>query len=229
MPPQYFLSQKGILFTALFTITNNYFMGKLMELGSVYHLYDHAVDKNNVFANEGNFSYFLERYEHFLTPVVNTMAFCLMPNHFHIAIQVKRPPIILQAAPQLLESWKLSKSSTDDDFQRRVSRQFGNFFSSYTQAFNKQQNRRGALFEGTFCRKLVPDRTYFKNLICYIHHNPVKHGFCAHYQEWLFSSYNTLIMEDEPTFLERQSLFKAFDGRATFIRDHDNWKQAPLD
>ncbi len=204
-------------------------MGKLMTLGMVYHLHDHAVDKNNVFANAGNYTYFLERYEHFLKPVVHTMAFCLMPNHFHMAIQVKTREMILQASPALLDNWHLSKGSTDYDFQRRVSKQFGNFFSAYTQAFNKQQIRRGALFEGNFCRKLVPNRVYFKNLICYIHHNPVNHGFCEHYREWLFSSYNLLIMEEVPTFLHREPLFKAFDGKTSFIKDHDNWKQKPLE
>lgn len=116
-------------------------MGKLMKLGMVYHIYDHAVEKNNIFEVAANYTYFLDRYQTHLSPVVDTLAFCLMPNHFHTAIRVKQPEFILKAAPQLLESFQLSKSSTTEDFQRRVSKQYSNFFSSYTQAFNKQQSR----------------------------------------------------------------------------------------
>jgi hypothetical protein len=48
-------------------------MGKLMELGSVYHLIDHAVDKNNVFEEPDNYRFFLERYVALVSPVVDTL------------------------------------------------------------------------------------------------------------------------------------------------------------
>ena len=204
-------------------------MGKLMNLGQVYHLYDHAVNKNNVFAQSDNYRYFLAKYEPLLTPVVDTMAYCLMPNHFHMAIRVKTPEFILHSPPQLLESWQLSKNSPPIDFQRRVSQQFSNFFNGYTQALNKQQSRRGALFEGNFCRKIVTDRAYCQTLICYIHHNPVKHGFCEHYKEWHHSSFPTLIFDETPTFLRRDLAFSAFGGKAAFVEAHDNWKSRDLD
>lgn len=204
-------------------------MSKLMTLGSVYHLYDHAVSKNNVFENPDNYRYFLERYEHFVSPVVDTIVYCLMPNHFHFAIRVKCKEHILLASPQLLERWKLSNSSSDEDFQRRVSQQFSNLFNSYTQAFNKQQSRRGTLFEGNFCRVHVTDRMYFNNLICYIHYNPVKHGFCEDFKDWFHSSYWTLITDEQPTFLRRDLVFPSFGGKDAFIETQKNWKSRNLD
>ena len=199
-------------------------MGKLMELGGVYHLVDHAVDKNNVFEDPDNYRFFIERYKSLVTPVVDTMAYCLMPNHFHFAIRVKNRAKMLQLSPQLLESWQLSKSSSDYAFQRRVSKQFSNFFSSYTQAFNKQQSRRGALFEGNFCRLKVTDRSYYNNLICYIHHNPVKHGFCENFKDWFHSSYWALVFDEQPTFLRRDLVFPSFGGKEAYIEALENWK-----
>ena len=204
-------------------------MGKLMELGKVYHLTDHAVDKNNVFVIPNNYGYFLSRYVHFMPNVVDTYAYCLMPNHFHFAIQVKSRDAILQLPPELLESWKLSKNSSDNDFQRRVSQQFSNLFNGYTQAFNKQQSRRGALFEGNFCRSKVEDRVYFENMICYIHGNAVHHGFCDHYMQWTYSSIHPLLFDEDATFLKRDVLFKFFGGKEALIKAHEEWKPLKWD
>jgi putative transposase len=199
-------------------------MGKLMELGQVYHLTDHAVDKNNVFVVPDNYRFFLSRYQDLLPQVVDTYAYCMMPNHFHIAIKVKTKDALLQLPQQLLDNWKLSPNSPDIDFQRRVSKQCANLFSSYTQAFNKQQGRRGTLFEGNFNRCKVADRLYFKHLILYIHGNGVHHGFCDHYMQWSYSSIHSLLFDEAPTFLKRAVLFDFFGGKTAFIQAHEDWK-----
>ncbi len=204
-------------------------MGKLMELGKVYHLTDHAVDKNNVFVVRDNYRFFLSRYVHFIPKVVDTYAYCLMPNHFHFAIKVKSRSMLLQLPPELLESWKLSKSCSDNALQRRVSKQFSNLFSSYTQSLNKQQSRDGALFKGNFCRSKVEDAAYFRNMILYIHGNPVHHGFCDHYMDWTHSSIHPLLFDEDATFLRRDVLFDFFGGKAAFIEAQDNWKPAEWD
>jgi putative transposase len=204
-------------------------MGKPMELGGVYHLTDHAVDKNNVFTKPDNYFYFLSRYEHFVFHLVDTYAYCLMPNHFHVAIKVKTRNTILELPPELLARYKLSKDSTDYEIRRRVSQQFSNLFNGYTQAFNKQEVRRGALFEGNFCRSKVNDADYFRSMILYIHGNAVHHGFCEHYMEWAYSSIHPLLYDSEPTFLRRDILFDFFGGKEKFIEAHDTWKPTHWD
>ena len=204
-------------------------MGQLMSLGGVYHLTDHAVNKNNVFVVADNYWYFLSRYAHFTPQVCDTYAYCQMPNHFHIAVKVKTRAALLLSPPQLLDNWKLSKSSTDKDFQNRVSKQFANLFSSYTQSLNKQQGREGALFKGNFCRSKVEDRAYFHNMILYIHCNAVHHEFCTHYMEWAHSSIHTLLFEEDAGFLKRDILFDSFGGRDAFIKAHDAWRLSDWD
>jgi putative transposase len=201
-------------------------MGKLMQLGQVYHLTDHAVNKNNVFVVSDNYRFFMTRYKDLLLPVVDTYAYCLMPNHFHIAIKVKTKAALLALPPELLENWQLTKDAPEVDFQRRVSKQFSNLFSSYTQALNKQQDRRGTLFEGNFNRSKVEDRAYFRHLILYVHGNPVRHGFCDHYLDWHYSSIHQLLFDEEPTFLKRDLLFDFFGGKDAFIKAHNDWRPA---
>ncbi len=51
--------------------------------------------------------------------------------------------------------------------------------------------RKGVLFEKGFRRKIVDDPEYLKNLMDYIHNNPVKHGFADHPGDYPWSSYTT--------------------------------------
>ncbi len=129
----------------------------LLELGMVYHLTGHAVHKDNLFIDPDNYRYFLSKYEEKSQWVLDTLAYCLMPNHFHIAVKVKNPATILTAPPEVLEEWKLSTDSTPLDFRSRVSKQLSNFLNGYAQAINKQRNRKGALVDDNFARSLVLD------------------------------------------------------------------------
>ena len=51
-------------------------------------LVEHHIDSYNLFVNKGNYIYFLEKYAQYIQPIANTFAYCFMPNHFHIAIQL---------------------------------------------------------------------------------------------------------------------------------------------
>ena len=70
-----------------------------------------------------------------------------------------------------------------------LSKQFANFFSSYTQSFNKVYQRRGSLFIKNFKRVIVTNDNYYRNLVLYIHLNPIHHGFTSKELEWPWTSY----------------------------------------
>ncbi len=57
-----------------------------------------------------------------MTEVWECMAYCLMPNHFHLLVRIK------EIAPS---------ENGAVDVNKKVSRQFSHFANSYAQAFNK--------------------------------------------------------------------------------------------
>ncbi|MGY6523041.1 MAG: hypothetical protein ACXIUD_15015 [Mongoliitalea sp.] len=63
-----------------------------MEPGQSYHIYNHANGMENIFREEENYRFFLQQYKNYLGDVVDTYAFCLMPNHFHLLVGVKQTP-----------------------------------------------------------------------------------------------------------------------------------------
>src|ERR1035437_39957 len=60
-----------------------------LEPEKYYHIYDHSCGSDNLFRIEENYQYFLKKYAAYLSPVFETFAYCLMPNHFHLLIKVK--------------------------------------------------------------------------------------------------------------------------------------------
>src|SRR5699024_11262862 len=61
-----------------------------------YHVYNRANGEDRLFKNRENYSYFLKRYRQYIVSVADTLAYCLMPNHFHFLIQIKEEKEILQ-------------------------------------------------------------------------------------------------------------------------------------
>lgn len=59
-----------------------------------YHIFNHANGFENVFCEEGNFRYFLEKYWSYISPIAETYAYCLMPSHFHLVVRIRRKDVI---------------------------------------------------------------------------------------------------------------------------------------
>ena len=59
-----------------------------------YHIYNHANGFENVFREDENFRYFLEKYRLYITLVAETYACCLMPKHFHLVIRIRKREVI---------------------------------------------------------------------------------------------------------------------------------------
>ena len=180
----------------------------LLEPGHYYHIYNRGNNRENIFIEERNYQHFLRLYVKYLEPVTETFAYCLMPNHFHLLVRVKTE------RPDLDNPANLTPLTTSD-----VMQQFANFFNAYAKAINKAYGRTGALFQKKFGRRLVTTDRYFTTLVHYIHQNPQKHGFVAHFREWPHSSYNALL-GDQPTRLQRGQVLTWFGGAEALRQMH---------
>jgi REP element-mobilizing transposase RayT len=76
---------------------------------TLYHIYNHGNNKDNIFYREENYEYFLKKYFEYLFGYVDTFVYCLLPNHFHMLIRVKSEEDVLKSAKIICED-RLSKS-----------------------------------------------------------------------------------------------------------------------
>ena len=54
-----------------------------------YYIYNRGNDKGNIFFNEENYLYFLEKIRQKLTGYIDILGYCLLENHFHLLIRGK--------------------------------------------------------------------------------------------------------------------------------------------
>ena len=55
----------------------------------VYHIFSRAIGKEKLFLEEEHYYFFLKRYKLHISPVADTFAYNLLPNHFHFLVRIK--------------------------------------------------------------------------------------------------------------------------------------------
>jgi putative transposase len=132
----------------------------------LYHIYNRGVDKRNIFLENDDYVRFIHDLFEFndIRPArefsrakdtmidqekrklkVEILAFCLMPNHFHLLLKQKEDRGI-------------------KEFMHKIG-------TGYTMYFNRKNKRSGVLFQGRFKAKLIDNEPYFKYMPHYIHTN----------------------------------------------------------
>ena len=182
-----------------------------------YHIYNRGVNRENIFKENRNYIFFLEKYFQFLSPVVDTLAYCLLRNHFHLLIRVKDEESLCEFHSRRNARQMNSTGLHSAEFI--VSKQFAKLFSSYTQSVNKVYKRTGSLIETPFKRILVKDENYLTQLIRYIHLNPQKHRIVDDFRSYEHSSYQGHL-DRADIFLSSDEVINWFGGSEGYIEFH---------
>lgn len=149
----------------------------ILATGEIYHLFNRGVERRVVFTNKREYQRALDvigyyrfadlpmRFSRLMELTVEekakvvdllkskgqvevkVLAFCLMPNHFHLLV----------------------KQEKDDGISRFIS----NISNSYSKYFNTKHKRLGPLFQGAFKAVRVETDEQLIHLSRYIHLNPV--------------------------------------------------------
>jgi len=177
------------------------------EYENYYHIYNRGNNKENLFYQPMNYTYFLENWKKYLADYLDVYSFCLLPNHFHFLSKVRSEKQIILLNEDIF------------DINIFLEEQFRRLFITYSQAINKAQNRAGSLFQKRFKRIKVKTDRYFYRLVHYIHHNPVHHKICSSIEGWKYSSFK-LIQSNQPTVVKREELLNWFGGLKQFAEFH---------
>lgn len=161
-----------------------------LEPENCYHIYNRGVNKAPIFFSDLNYHFFIGRMYKYLLPKSKIIAFCLMPNHFHLLLQV--------------ESIDFTKQS----LQR--------FFLSYAKSINQENDRVGPLFQGRFQANHVDDEEYLLDCMKYIHINPVKAGLVKMPELWPYSSYREYLYQNSQSRINTSIIMDYFEDLIDF-------------
>jgi putative transposase len=173
-----------------------------LEKSYIYHIYNQGNNRQKIFFQHRNYEFFREKISTHVKPYADILAYCLMPNHFHLMVLVKELEL-----PKISEGFAQSEALA----YLSINQSIGIMLRSYTNAINKQENRSGALFRKqtksecvncpngvapSFITKdgvteiiqAMPELQYPQVCFNYIHLNPVKAGLVKRDEDWAFSS-----------------------------------------
>ena len=124
----------------------------------LYHIFNQGNNQETIFLERKDYLFFLSKYRTLVTPHCETIAYCLMPNHFHFLVNISEKSV---------KRIKLGGIEID-----LVTNAFRLLLSEYAQYFNTKYGRSGSLFRQKTKGKQLEEYA----LVCfhYIHQNPYR-------------------------------------------------------
>lgn len=140
---------------------------KLYGADQYYHIYNRGANKQDIFFEPNDYYFFLSLFKRHLSDEieldssgrpftkykdeVELVAFCLMPNHFHLLCYLNEPEGIVHLMRSVM--------------------------TAYTMYFNKKYKHTGKLYEGIFLASNIDTDVYLWQVSRYIHLNPIDAGY----------------------------------------------------
>src|SRR3989338_1838992 len=116
--------------------------------GAIYHVTARGNERRRIFRSDEDREMFLGTLARMVEQFGVTLhAYCLMPNHYHLVIETPRG---------------------------NLTQAMGWFQTTYTIRYNRRHRRSGHLFQGRFKAHLVEADVYARELVRYVHLNPVR-------------------------------------------------------
>ena len=167
---------------------------KTYGVDQYYHVYNRGVNKQDIFLEPEDRFFFLSLLKRHLSdepetdshrrPVakfddeIELVAFCLMPNHFHMLFYLKDP----QGLVHLMRST----------------------MTSYTMYFNKKYLRTGGLYESVFLASRITNDAYLWHISRYIHLNPMDIG--QNFRSYPYSSIDYFVGNKRASWVHPEKL-----------------------
>jgi putative transposase len=194
--------------------------------GQIYHVFNRGNNSQTVFFSHENYLFLLEKLRKSILPHADILAWCLMPNHFHLMIEVKHMEI--EIVEQFgSEGFTLSETLTKPTKKRTLNDSIGIMIRSYSRAIQKQQKITGSLFQketkalcltepqsispahfnshfGTMGNLDLPETNYLNVCFDYIHQNPVNGGLVNNPEDWEFSSHRDYYCRRKGKLINRE-------------------------
>jgi putative transposase len=140
-----------------------------------YHVYNRGTLAMDLFRDRRDYNKFLIKLSHVCGAYeIETVAYCLMPNHFHL---------LLREPEQNISGKRSSIAALMQSLQ-----------NSYTKHFAYKYQHSGVVFQGAYKSKFIPDDEYFDTLIEYILDNPVKKKLVLKSEYWPYSGRDKIMI-----------------------------------
>lgn len=182
--------------------------------GEFYHLCNRGVDKRRIFNNKYDVERFLQCMDEFNTlqpagslyentfltdeikekrkqkRLVNIVAYCLNPNHYHFVLQ------------------QVAKNG--------ISKYIKRLTGGYSWYFNNRYQRSGSLFQGPFKAKLIDTNEYLLHVSAYVNLNNEVHQLGDQVAKLVRSSWDEYMDLSKTDICKKNIILDQFDSKKEY-------------
>ncbi len=155
--------------------------------GVLHHVIIRGIEKTDIFRNHRDREDFLERLSKLCPEMaIKCYAWAFMSNHAHFLFRTGQEPL--------------------SNFMKRL-------LTGYVIRFNQRHDRSGQLFQNRFKSIICQEETYLRELIRYIHLNPVRAGIVKTLEElkyYKYSGHSTLMGKIKREWQDTDYVLKYF-------------------
>jgi len=163
--------------------------------GALHHIISRGIESHRIFRDDHDRQNFIHRLGTILSETETPCyAWALMPNHFHLLLKTGLTPIAT--------------------VMRRL-------LTGYAVSFNLRHQRQGHLFQNRYKSILCQEDAYLKELVRYIHLNPLRAGLVLSHKEldqYLFSGHSPLAGTSEKEWQSVNEVLSFFGTKRIVAR-----------
>jgi putative transposase len=131
--------------------------------------------------------------------IFSLLGYCVMPDHYHLLI----------------------KMTSDYSLSKYINALEG----SYSHYFNKQNKRKGPLWQSRFRSISIQDNATLLHVHRYIHLNPTTAGLVNKPEDWKWSSYNFFISDQYGLETHKEISINNINTYKKFVEDQLNYQK----
>lgn len=196
----------------------------VLATGEIYHIFNRSLRHTPLFNDKREYDLFLNALAYYLQAIppakfslfrkqsqkypldlsktlVKVLAYCVMPNHFHLLL-------------------KQNEENGIRVFLHRLT-------SSYGRYFNIKYDQKGPVFESRFKAVRMENDEQLIHVSRYIHLNPVTSYLVKDPRGYPYSSYKTYLGEERSKFVDPSEIMNgiSFGGYEKFVLDQKDYQR----
>jgi putative transposase len=171
--------------------------GRIDAPGALHHIIARGIERGKIFFDKKDRDDFLDRLGGIVSQSeMRCYAWTLIPNHFHLLLKTGNEPVAT--------------------VMRRL-------LSGYAGRFNRRHRRSGHLFQNRYKSILCQEDAYLKELVRYIHLNPLRAGIVKTLEEldrYRYCGHSYLMGSRQNDWQETESILALFADHVSAARQN---------
>lgn len=162
---------------------------------SLHHIISRGIERRIIFHDDVDRDRFVDRLAGILADTqTSCLAWVLMPNHFHLLLKTGIVPI---------------------------AKMMQRLLTGYVVTFNNRHGRCGKLFQNRYKSILCQEDTYFRELVRYIHLNPIRSGLVddlASLDDYTYCGHGAITGSQSVDWQDKNAVLAVFGENAASAR-----------